>query len=240
MLLDTSPFHAIVDSRLSRGLGGHWYGVYPALVTDLKDPDGQGRVKVKLPWSPDTSGGQYETWARLAVLLAGNNRGTWFIPDVNDEVLIAFEAGDPVRPYVLGGLWNGSDAAPASMDGGGQNNLKAIRSRNGVKITLDDQDGQEKLIVETPGGQKATFQDGPGTITIEDSNGNSVTLQSSGITINTSGQFTVNASTITLTAGTITGSAGTATFTGTVIASAALQTPSVIGASYTPGAGNIW
>jgi uncharacterized protein involved in type VI secretion and phage assembly len=240
MLLEHSAYAATLDERLPSGLGGRWYGVYPALVTDIADPDGQGRVKVKLPWSPDTSGGGYEAWARLAVLMAGNNRGTWFIPDTNDEVLIAFEGGSPVRPYVIGALWNGRDAGPASMDGAGQNNLKVLRSRNGVKVTLDDQDGQEKLILETPGGQKMTLRDGPGSVEIVDSNGNSIKLESSGITINTSGQLTLNASSVTISAGSITANAGSSTFSGTVMVSASVQTPSVIAASYTPGAGNIW
>jgi uncharacterized protein involved in type VI secretion and phage assembly len=240
MLLDESAYLATLDERLPSGLGGRWYGVYPALVTDLADPDGQGRVRVKLPWSPDTSGDRYEAWARLAVLMAGNNRGTWFIPDVDDEVLVAFEGGSPVRPYVVGALWNGRDAGPTSMDGAGRNNLKVVRSRNGVKVTLDDQDGQEKLILETPGGQKMTLRDGPGSVELVDSNGNSIKMEASGITINTSGQLTINASAVTISAGTITGNAGTSTFSGQVVAGACLQTPSVIAASYTPGAGNIW
>ena len=78
------------DQRLPRGLGGLFYGVYPAVVTDLKDPAGRGRVKVKLPWAPDSSGA-YEVWARIATLMAGNNRGSWFIPDRDDEVLVAFD-----------------------------------------------------------------------------------------------------------------------------------------------------
>ena len=68
------------DSALERN---RWWGVYPALVTDIKDPDAQGRVKIKLPWCPDNSGGGYEVWARVAVLMGGNQRGTWFIPDPN-------------------------------------------------------------------------------------------------------------------------------------------------------------
>jgi uncharacterized protein involved in type VI secretion and phage assembly len=137
--------------------------VYPALVTVIADPDGQGRVKITLPWAPDPGGGQYSAWARLATLMGGNNRGSWFIPDVDDEVLVAFEGGDPRRPYVVGGLWNGSDAPPESMDSAGRNSLKVLRSRNGVKVTLDDSDGQEQLVLETPGGQKITLKDGPGS-----------------------------------------------------------------------------
>src|SRR4051812_43232995 len=82
------------------------YGAYMAQVTDIKDPDNQGRVKVRLPWSPDIDDGRYEVWARVATLMAGAARGTWFIPDPDDEVLVMFEAGDPRRPYVVGGLWN--------------------------------------------------------------------------------------------------------------------------------------
>src|SRR3954466_10094844 len=131
-----SPIDEVLTARSASGLGGRWYGVYPALVSDNNDPDGQGRVKVTLPWSPDTGSERYEVWARLATMMGGNNRGTWFIPDVNDEVLVMFEAGDPRRPYVVGGLWNGSDSPPDSMDGGGNNYRKVIRSRNGVKVTL--------------------------------------------------------------------------------------------------------
>ncbi|HEY0072411.1 MAG TPA: phage baseplate assembly protein V, partial [Chloroflexia bacterium] len=86
-----SPLEQIADERVAGGLGGRWYGVYPALVTDIKDPDGQGRVKVALPWSPDAKSESYEVWARIATMMGGGNRGTWFIPDVDDEVLIAFE-----------------------------------------------------------------------------------------------------------------------------------------------------
>src|SRR5512139_2485392 len=111
---EQTPFAMVLESRLAAGLGGRWYGVFPALVTDIRDPDGQGRVKITLPWSPDSDGGRYEAWARVATLMGGSRRGSWFIPDVNDEVLAAFEAGDPRRPYVVGGLWNGQDNPPES------------------------------------------------------------------------------------------------------------------------------
>jgi uncharacterized protein involved in type VI secretion and phage assembly len=238
-MFDSSPLDLILASRVPSGLGGRWYGVYPALVSDINDPDGQGRVKVTLPWSPDTGNGQYDTWARLATLMAGNNRGSWFIPDVNDEVLIVFEGGDPRRPYVIGGLWNGSDAPPESMDGGGRNFLKVLRSRNGVKITLDDNDGQETLILETPGGQKVTLNDGPGMIEAVDSNGNSVKLETSGITVNAAAKVTINASQVEVSAGLVTVNAGMSKFSGVVQADTVISN-SVISASYTPGAGNIW
>ncbi len=238
-LMDLQPLEATLMGRVPAGLGGRWYGVYPALVSDIQDPDNQGRVKVTLPWSPDANGARYEAWARLATFMAGNNRGSWFVPDVNDEVLVAFEGGDTRRPFVLGSLWNGSDAPPETMDGGGRNDRKVLRSRNGVKVTLDDQSGQEQLILETPGGQKVTLKDGPGTITIEDSNGNSVKLESAGITVTASAKVTINASQVAVSAGMVTVDAGMSRFSGVVQADTVI-TNSIIAASYTPGAGNIW
>ena len=233
-----TPTETYLDAP-ARPPGMRWPGVYVALVTDIKDPDGQGRVKVTLPWSPDTGGARYDAWARLAVLMAGKNRGTWFVPDVGDEVLVAFEAGDPRRPYVIGALWNGVDAPPETMDGSGNNYKKVVRSRNGVKITLDDQDGQEKFICETPGGQKITLKDGPGSVEIVDSNGNSIKLETAGVTVTASAKVTVNASTVAISAGMVTVDAGMSKFSGVVQADTVISN-SVISASYTPGAGNIW
>ena len=239
MGMEKSAIEMLYETRLPSGLGGRWYGVYPALVSDIKDPDGQGRVKVTLPWSPDTASERYEAWARVATLMGGNNRGTWFIPDVNDEVLIVFEGGDARRPYIIGGLWNGSDAPPETMDGAGNNFKKVVRSRNGVKLTLDDADGQEKMILETPGGQKITMKDGPGAIEIVDSNGNSVKLETSGITVTAAAKVTVNASQVAVSAGMVTVDAAVSKFSGIVQADTVISN-AVVSASYTPGAGNIW
>lgn len=168
--------------RLPLGYGGRFYGVYPALVSDINDPDGQGRVKVKLPWSPDASGGTYEAWARLATLMAGGQRGSWFIPDVEDEVLICFEAGDVRRPYVIGALWNGTDQPPESMDSDGKNYIKSITSRTGIKVTMDDTDDKVMFTIETPGGQKILMKDeSNGSIEITDASKNSILTNDKGI-----------------------------------------------------------
>ena len=214
------------------------WGVYTALVTDIKDPDGQGRVRIRFPWAADAGGG-YELWARLATPLAGNNRGVWLIPDPNDEVLVAFEGGDPRLPCVIGGLWNGRDAPPERMDGAGNNYKKTLRSRNGVKITLDDSDGREKLTLETPGGQKLTLQDGPGAVEIKDSNGNSIKLEAAGVTLTAASKLTIQAGTMEVNASMVTVNAGMSKFSG-VVKSDTNLTNSTISASYTPGAGNIW
>jgi uncharacterized protein involved in type VI secretion and phage assembly len=229
----------IIAARAPRGFGGRFYGAYPALVLDIVDPENQGRVKVSLPWSPDSGGSSYQTWARVATLMAGNNQGSWFIPDVSVEVLVIFLGGDPRHPCVIGALWNGQDSPPQSMDSAGANNVKQICSRNAVTITLNDTQGSESLTLQTPGGQKIALQDGPGSILIQDSNGNSVQLDSSGITINSASQVTVSASQATVTASMVSVNAGMSVFSG-VTQHDTVITNSVVSASYTPGAGNIW
>jgi uncharacterized protein involved in type VI secretion and phage assembly len=238
-MIEAYELDELADSRVPRGFGGLFYGLYPALVADVADPDGQGRVRVRLPWAPDSDGAAYEAWARLATLMAGDNRGSWLIPDVGDEVLVGFEAGDVRRPYVLGALWNGRDAPPASMDGAGRNDKKVLRSRNGVQLTLDDSSGQEQFVVETPGGQSITLRDGPGAVEIVDSNGNSIKLETSGITITASARVTLEASVVEVSAGSVNVSAGLSKFSGVVQADTVIAN-SVVSASYTPGAGNIW
>lgn len=228
-----------LDPRLPTGLGGRWYGVHPALVCDVRDPEGQGRVKVSLPWAVDPAGGAYEVWARLATLMAGPGRGTWLIPDVGDEVLVAFQGGDPRRPYVIGALWNGRDAPPQTMDGAGSNDHKLLRTRSGVQIALDDTAGQESLVLSTPGGQTLTLRDGPGSVTIADAHGNTVKLDAGGVTVTSAGNVTVEGAAVKVSAASLTVDAGMSTFSGVVKADTVIAT-SVVGTSYTPGAGNIW
>lgn len=238
-MLGTETLLETYDPRMPRGYGGRFYGVYTAIVTDNVDPDGQGRVKIRLPWAADNNSNVYEVWARLTTFMAGAGRGSWFIPEKSDEVVVCFEAGDTRRPYVVGSLWNGQDDPPESMDSNGKNNIKKICSRNGVIITLDDNNGQEQLNLETPGGQQITLKDGPGTIEIQDSNGNLVKLEASGITVNASAKVTINGSVVEISAGAVTVNAGISKFSGVVQADSIL-TNSIISASYTPGAGNIW
>jgi len=241
-LTTASPLLDASQVRFKPETAGKWYGVYPALVTDIKDPDGQGRVKIVLPGlsgqslNEDPKRGGY--WARLATLMAGNDRGSWFIPDVDDEVLVAFEGGDPSHPYVIGALWNGQDRPPESMDGQGKNNHKILRSRNGVKITFDDTNGMESLKLETPAGQIITLKDGSSSVKIEDSNGNSIKFDSNGITMTMSDKLTISASQVEISAGRVRIDAGMAEFSG-VVKCNTLITDSVISSSYTPGAGNI-
>ena len=210
-------------------------GVLPAIVIDNVDPLGQGRVQVRFQGrSPDDHRG--DLWARVATLMAGNGRGTWFIPDIDDEVLVAFSESDRNRGFVIGSLWNDMNPPPETVQPG--NKKKVVRSRNGLEITLNDENGQESLEIETPGGQKVTLQDGPGSIEISDSNGNSLRLEASGINVTSSAKVHVQASTVTISCGMLTVDAGMARFSG-IVQCATMISDSVVSASYTPGAGNV-
>ena len=212
-------------------------GISSAVVIDNIDPDKIGRVKVRFPQANGLGLSGYETWARISTLMAGKNRGTWFIPDVNDEVLVAFAGGAADQFYVIGALWSGTSLPPATMDS--NNTKKLLRSRNGVQIILNDQSGQESLTVETPGGQKVTLKDGPGSLEITDSNGNSVTFQASGILVTSSGKVTINANVVEVSSGMVTVNAGMSKFSG-VVECDTLISNNVVSANYTPGAGNVF
>ena len=128
------------------------YGVVVGLVTNIKDPDGMHRVKLKFPWLSD----DYETWwARSAQAAAGNERGLAWLPEVDDEVLVAFEQGDVRRPYVIGMLFNGKDKVAKGngtklYDGSGKSVLKELRSRTGHHLEFHDGfNGNEAVILET-------------------------------------------------------------------------------------------
>jgi uncharacterized protein involved in type VI secretion and phage assembly len=238
--MDRADANTLLPAATPPVLGPAWAGgVFLAEVSDLKDPDNLGRVQIRLHAANGLAGQDLPLWAGVVSAGAGNDRGSWWIPDVGDLVVVAFLQGDARFPVVLGGLWHGQAAAPESMDGAGNNYLKVMRSRNGVKLTLDDQDGREKLVLETPGGQRLTLQDGPGQCELSDRHGNSIKLEASGITVTASAKVTVNASTVEVSAGMVTVNAGMSKFSG-VVQCDTLISNSVVSASYTPGAGNIW
>jgi uncharacterized protein involved in type VI secretion and phage assembly len=147
---------------------GEVRGVAIGVVTNNQDADGMARVKVRYPWRED----QESYWARIAVPMAGADRGTYFLPEVGDEVLLAFDQDDIRHPYVIGALWNGQDAPPRSNDDG-QNNLRVIRSRSGHEVRLDDTQGAEKIELQTQGGHLIRLDDSPGgeKIQVQDARG---------------------------------------------------------------------
>jgi len=138
-------------------------GVAVGIVTNNQDPDGLGRVRVRFPWLDDAA---ESFWARVASPMAGEARGVYFLPEVEDEVLVAFQHGRPEAPVILGGLWNGKAKPPASNDDG-KNNLRVIKSRSGHLVRLDDSDGKEKIeIIDKSGNNKLVIDTAANTVTI--------------------------------------------------------------------------
>jgi uncharacterized protein involved in type VI secretion and phage assembly len=132
-------------------------GVVSGTVTNANDPENLGRVKVKLPWLGQEPGIE-SPWCRVAALMAGKERGALFLPEVNDEVLVAFEHGDVNAPFVIGALWNGLDKPPAGHDGQviseGKVNQRLIRSWSGHKLVFDDTKGAEKIVIQDKDGNR--------------------------------------------------------------------------------------
>lgn len=162
-------------------------GVMVATVINNQDPDGLGRVQLTFPTLSDDNIGH---WARIAVLMAGDQRGTFFLPEVGDEVLVAFEGGSIEAPYVIGALWNGVDKPP-DTNADGQNNLRFIQSRSGHIIRLDDTAGSEKIeIIDKSSDNSITIDTANNTITI--TSAQDITLDAS------NGKITLSAQNIEL------------------------------------------
>jgi phage baseplate assembly protein V len=180
--------------------------VYQATVLQSRDPRGLGRLRVSVPALDQ------EVWARHATPLTGERRGTWFIPDAGDEVLVAFERGDARKPIVIGALWNARDRPPES--------------------------NPERTLLRTKHGATIVFDDGAGALEVEDSNGNAVKLAADGVTVTAAAKVKVSATVVEIEASQVEVNTAMAKFAG-VVQCDTLITNSVVASSYTPGAGNL-
>ncbi len=165
------------------------------IVTDNNDPKGWGRVKVKFPTLTEDHN---SNWARVVSIGAGKNRGFDCLPEINDEVLVAFEHGDIHRPYIIGGVWNGKDDTPTSVKESvkdGKVRLRTIKTRTGHKIQFIEEEGAG-IHIETNGGHKIYFnEEGNTGIHIDTKGGHKVHLddRSSNILISSTGNMTIEA-----------------------------------------------
>ena len=134
-------------------------GVAVGIVTNIEDPDKKGRVKIRYPWRDKDEQGESD-WVRICSFMAGKDRGSVFIPEVDDEVLVAFEQGNINMPYIIGGLWNDEDATPEG-NADGKNNIRLIKSRSGHKIVFDDnaEEKKEKVEILTNSGHGIALDD---------------------------------------------------------------------------------
>ena len=137
------------------GAGSPLAGLVIGIVSNNKDPDGLGRIKVTLPWLAD----RFETdWARVATPMAGPARGFYALPEVDDEVLVGFAHGRLDSPFVLGALWNGKDKPPES-NGDGKNDRRSLTSRSGHVIRLTDTKGEERIEILDKSGKNSVVVD---------------------------------------------------------------------------------
>ena len=186
-LVETAPRETALES------GGLIKGVAIALVTQNQDPEGMCRVKVRFPWHDKPS---ESYWARLATPMAGNDRGLVLIPEVGDEVLVAFEREDLRFPCVLGALWNGQDKPPEA-NSAGKNDKRLFKSRKKHYLLFDDgSKGVVELAHEK--GRKVVFDDTG--FAVQDEKGNVIKVDSTSgaMTIEAKGQLNIKAATITI------------------------------------------
>ncbi len=171
-------------SALLPGVSGLQIGV----VVSNEDPDGEHRVQVRMPLVNNEEDG---TWARVAAVDAGDNRGFFFRPEIGDEVVLGFLNDDPRQAIILGMLH--SSAKPAPLTGSDDNHEKVYVSRSEMKIYFND---DKKIIqVETPAGNKVTLSEEDKAVTLQDQNGNKIEMTSDGILIESSKAITLKAAT---------------------------------------------
>jgi uncharacterized protein involved in type VI secretion and phage assembly len=167
----------LIDRSVDTREPGLLRGVSVGVVKQNQDPEGLGRVKVQFPWreNPDES-----YWARLAVPMAGKDRGTWFLPEVGDEVLVICDAEKIEHPYVLGSLWNGKESPPET-NSDGRNDIRKIRSRSGHELVFDD-GSNGRIDIHLKDNKRKVRLDPDGILISYDS-GNEIEIKSTGGTI---------------------------------------------------------
>lgn len=230
-------------------------GVVIAIVKSLDDPAGEGRIQVEFPWLAE---GERSGWAPIATLMAGNERGSFFMPEIDDEVLVAFEHGEFDHPFVVGFLWNGEQRPPQSDI---NPSVRRLRTVSGHTVEFDDNTGQERVLIVTAGGHEIEMKDTPpASITIKTTGGQEVKLNDTpaGINIKTAGGNEVSVSDVppginlTVSSGMVNVNCMQASLTASAmlnitapmtVFSGVVQTPTliaqaVVGSAYTPAPGN--
>ncbi|MCF6331938.1 MAG: type VI secretion system tip protein VgrG [Draconibacterium sp.] len=165
-----------INDAPASGLVSAVNGLQVGIVTQLEDPDVEDRIKVRLPIVDNESEG---IWARISTLDAGENRGSFFRPEIDDEVIVGFINGNPKDAIVLGMM--NSSAKPAPISATDDNNEKGFVTRSEMKVIFNDD--EVSMTLKTPNGNKMVISDADGGIKFEDENGNSIEMNSDGITI---------------------------------------------------------
>ena len=209
-----------------------YFGVYPAIVTDLVDPDDLGRIEVKFPWLGTTGEQDVRAWATLISPYADDDQGFQALPEVDSQVVVAFEAGNLRRPYIVGACWNGQEGLPVSPEAA--NNKRVIKTRSKSILEFDDTQGAAKVTLAMESGHKLEMDDAAQTVTLTHSNGSVIRFTASG-----SIEIQANAK-VEVTAAVLNVHAPVATFDGIVNCTTLNASAAVTSPMYSPGVGNIW
>ncbi len=214
------------------GAGPRYFGLYPAIVTNIVDPNGLGRIEVRFPWLGDDGGQAVRSWATLLTPYADDDQGLQILPSVDSQVVVAFEAGDPRRPYIVGACWNGRESLPETPEAA--NDKRTLKTRSGSLLEFDDRQGAEKITLSTASGHKLVLDNASLSVTVEHSGG-------SVITMNAAGQVEIRANaTVEVNAAALNVHAPVANFDGIINCTTLIASSGVVSPAYTPGAGNIW
>jgi len=212
------------------GAGPGYFGVYPAIVTDLVDDQHLGRIEVRFPSLGTDGDNDVRAWATLCTPYADDQQGIQILPEKNSQVLVAFEAGNFRRPYIVGSAWNGTTTLPTSPDSA--NNIRVWRTRANSRLEFDDTAGASKITVSTKSGHQVVVDEGKSEITVELANGCSVKMNM--MTVDIKGQLAVNVDApITHVKSAV------STFDGMVVCKQLVANSFVISPAYTPGVGNL-
>ncbi|MCZ6774503.1 MAG: type VI secretion system tip protein VgrG, partial [Proteobacteria bacterium] len=189
--IDVRPFHSQPDVELAPAAGvlPPIAGLHTGVVTALEgDPDGENRIRVRLPLiSPEEDG----VWTRIATLDAGAERGTFFLPEIDDEVVVGFLHADPRHGVVLGMLH--SSAKPAPFEASDDNHEKGYVSREKMRVVFNDD--LKSIVIETPDSNRVfTLDEDAGESRLEDADGNKITMSADGIVIESAADLELTAS----------------------------------------------
>lgn len=234
---DRPPFERITSDRAH---APRWTEVFLAQVRKVGTNARAGQVQVSLHSYDGAANQSSEVWARVAVPVAGGRQGTFLVPTVGDEVLVTFVGGDSRMAVVIGSLWNGQHAAPETPDNDQKVETWSFTSPAGTRISVVETSAADSVVtVHIPGKASAVVSaEGSGRIELN-AGGSSLVIDEHGVRIDTGGEFYVNASTSTQSAANMDFDTPSASFTG-VVQAPTVQADSVMGTTYTPGAGNIW
>jgi Rhs element Vgr protein len=162
-------------------------GLHTGIVTAIEgDPEGEQRIRVRVPAIDNSGDG---LWARISLLDAGNKRGTFFLPEIDDEVIVGFLGNDPRHPVVLGMVHSSAMAPPETLSD--DNHVKGYYSRSGMRVTFDDD--KKVMTLDTPGKRTVILDDNNKKLTLADGNGNKIEFSSSGILVNSGGDLILKA-----------------------------------------------